>query len=424
MAGTNILFVDDEKNILGAVQRVFRKEDYGILLAENGECGLNLLRQNHVAVVVSDQKMPGMGGVEFLRKAREAAPDAVRIMLTGQADMKEVAGAINQGEIYRYVMKPWVDEELRLTVRAAVERFWLIAENRRLQEETMRQNAEFYELNQTLEAIVEEKTKKLRDGFFSFVALCADMIELHDRLSGGHCKRVAALAKGLAQSLGIKGIELEVIWAAALLHEIGLIGVPREVLDRQECELSESELALVRNNPVLSQEMVSRIDVLKQVGIVLKSHMENFDGTGYPERLKGKEINAGSRILAVCRDYDLLRHARRQSKIDALAAIERGRSKRFDPDIVDAFFKFAAEMKDMEECEGAVIGSKQSSIASINIQQITAGMKLAKPLATGRGRLLVAEGTLLTEALIEKVLNFNRIDPITDTVFVFSAARI
>lgn len=424
MTDTNILFVDDEKNILGAVQRIFRKEDYGILLAENGECGLDLLRQNSVTVIVSDQRMPGMGGVEFLRKARETAPDAVRIMLTGQADMKEIAGAINQGEIYRYLTKPWVDEELRITISAAVERYNLVAENKRLQAETMRHNAEFYELNQTLEAKVEEKTKKLRDGFFSFVALCGDMIELHDQFSGGHCKRVAVLAKGLAQRLGIRGAELEAIWAAALLHELGLIGVPREVLDKHEGELAEGERALIRNNPKLSEEIMSRIDTLKPAGLIVKSHMENFDGSGYPERLKGKEINIGSRILAVCREYDLLRHSKHSySKIDALVVIERGRLRRFDPYIVDAFLKFAAEMKDMEENTSSASPGCQPSLGKVNVQQLLPGMTLAKSLATGRGRLLVAQGTVMTEALIEKVLNFNRIDPITDPVQIFMASN-
>lgn len=422
MADTNILFVDDERNILGSLQRVFRKEGYGILLAESGECGLDLLRNNSVAVVVSDQRMPGMGGVEFLKKVREAAPDAVRMMLTGQADMVDIAGAINQGEVYRYITKPWDDEELKLIIRAAVERHNLVVENRQLQEATMRQNAELYDLNQTLEARVEEKTKRLSENFFAFAGLCADMIELHDHLSGGHCKRVALLARGLAERLGIKGAELDAIWAAGLLHEIGLVGVPREVLDKHEGELLESERALIRNNPVLSQEIVSRIDTLRQAGLIMRSHMENFDGSGYPDRLKGNEINFGSRILAVCREYDRLRHARRPySKVDALAAIERGRARRFDPDIADAFLKFASEMKDAEESQtSGHFNAKVPTIVKVDIQEISAGMTLAKPLATGRGRLLVAQGTVLTDALIEKVLNFHRIDPITEPVQVLS----
>src|SRR4030067_2165516 len=164
MTGTNILFVDDEKNILGSLSRVFRKEGDGIMLAKSGECGLDLLRHNSVAVVVSDQRMPGMGGVEFLKKAREASPDTVRMMLTGQADMDEITGAINEGGVYRYITKPWDDDELKHIIRAAVERYSLLAENRRLQEATMKPNAETYELNQTLEARVEEETRKLRGG--------------------------------------------------------------------------------------------------------------------------------------------------------------------------------------------------------------------------------------------------------------------
>lgn len=420
MADTNILFVDDERNILGSLQRVFRKEGYGILVAESGECGLDLLRHNNVAVVVSDQRMPGMGGVEFLKKVRESQPDTIRMMLTGQADMAEIAGAINQGEVYRYITKPWDDDELRVIVKAAVERYNLVAENRRLQAETMRQNAELYDLNQTLEAKVDEKTKRLRESFFAFVGLCADMIELHDQLSGGHCKRVAVLAKGFGQKLGMKGAELEALWAAALLHDIGLVGVPREVLDKHENELSESERALIRNNPVLSQEIVSRIDALRQAGLIVRSQMENHDGTGYPDKLRGEEINAGSRILAVCRDYDRLRHAKRFSKVDALVTIERGRGRRYAPDVTEAFLKFASGLKESDETQGVThaAGSKLPQVAKVDIQDISAGMTLARPLVTGKGRLLVAQGTVLTEALIEKVLNFHRIDPITDAVQV------
>lgn len=418
MGESNILFVDDERNILGSLQRVFRKEGYGILVAESGECGLDLLRHNNVAVVVSDQRMPGMGGVEFLKRVRESAPDTIRMMLTGQADMADIAGAINQGEVYRYITKPWDDDELRATVRAAVERYSLVMENRRLQAETMKQNAELFDLNQTLEAKVEDKTRRLRESFFAFVGLCADMIELHDQFSGGHCKRVAMLAKSFGQKLGIRGAELEALWAAALLHEIGLVGVPREVLEKHESELSESEMALVRNNPALSQEIVSRIDTLRQAGLIMRSHMENFDGTGYPDRLRGEEINAGSMILAICRDYDRLRHAKRYSKVDALAAVERGRGRRYDPDIAEAFLRFSSEHKDSDETQGITHagGSKLPQILKVDILDISAGMTLARPLVTGKGRLLVAQGTILTEALIEKVLNFHRIDPIIEAV--------
>ena len=423
MADKNILFVDDEKNILGSLSRVFRKEGYGILLAESGETGLDMLRHNRVAVVVSDQRMPGMGGVEFLKKAGEASPDTVRMMLTGQADMADIAGAINDGGVYRYITKPWDDEEIKLVIRAAAERYNLLAENRWLQQTTMKQNAELYELNQTLEARVEEKTRKVRESFFAFVGLCADMIELHDQLSGGHCKRVALLSRGLGQALEIKGDELEALWAAALLHEIGLIGVPREVLEKTEGELVVSERALLRNNPALSQEIVGKIDTLRQVGLIIRSHMENYDGSGYPDGLKGDEINYGSRILGICREYDRLRHDRKPcSKIEALAAIEHGMGRRFHPEVVTAFLKFISETKDAgdkKEARHDIICDNPDNV-KVDIHDMRPGMVLVKSLVSGSGRLLVAQGTVLTEALIEKVLNFHRLDPITGLVEILA----
>ena len=419
MADMNVLFVDDEKNILGSLSRVFRKEGYGVMLAESGERGLDLLRHNSIAVVVSDQRMPGMGGVEFLKKARDVSPDTVRMMLTGQADMADIAGAINEGGVYRYITKPWDDEEIRLIIKAAVERYSLLAENRRLQQTTMRQNAELYDLNQTLEARVEDRTRRLRESFFAFVALCADIVELHDQLSGGRCKRVAALSKGLAREMGIDGDELEAVWAAALLHEVGLIGVPREVIEKAEGELVDGERALIRSSPVLSQEIIGKIDTLRQVGLIVRSHMENFDGSGYPDGLRGDEINYGSRILGICREYDRLTHARKpHSKLEALATIERGMGRRFDPEIVTAFLKFVSETKDSGGAEkpGRDVIEDDPDNVKIGVNEMRPGMVLVKSLTSGSGRLLVAQGTVLTEALLEKVLNFHRLDPIIDSV--------
>jgi len=421
MADMNILFVDDEKNILGALARVFRNEGYAVMCAESGESGLDLLRHNTFAVVVSDQRMPGMGGVEFLKKAREASPDTVRMMLTGQADLSEIAGAINEGGVYRYITKPWDDDEMRRVIRAAVERYGLLAENRRLHETTMRQNAEFYELNQTLEARVDDRTRKLRESFFAFVALCADIVELHDQLSGGRCKRVAVLSRDLGLSLGLKGWELEAIWAAALLHEVGLIGVPRGVLEKADNELAESEKALLRNNPVLSQEIIGRIDTLRQVGLIVRSHMENFDGSGYPDGLRGDEINYGSRVLAVCREYDRKRHSGKpSSKIEALAAIERGAGRRFDPEVVTALLKLVSETKEDggRERAGRAPADGNPDSLKVAVNDMRPGMVLVAALTSGSGRLLVAQGTVLTEALIEKVMNFHRLDPIPGPVAI------
>ena len=127
-----ILFVDDEPNVLKALRRIFRQENYRILLAESGAKGLEIIQSETVQVVVSDYKMPGMTGAEFLKAVKELFPQTIRIMLTGYADVDAVMGAINEGAVYKFITKPWNDDDLRLTISLALEQFDLIKENFKL----------------------------------------------------------------------------------------------------------------------------------------------------------------------------------------------------------------------------------------------------------------------------------------------------
>jgi type II secretory ATPase GspE/PulE/Tfp pilus assembly ATPase PilB-like protein/FixJ family two-component response regulator len=126
------LFVDDEPNVLRALQRMFRQENYEILTAAHAKEALAILASRPVAMVVSDFKMPGMNGADFLRQVRASYPDTIRIMLTGQADTTAVMGAINDGAVYRFILKPWNDDDLRVTVALAFEQYDLMQRNRAL----------------------------------------------------------------------------------------------------------------------------------------------------------------------------------------------------------------------------------------------------------------------------------------------------
>ncbi len=158
-----ILCVDDEKNVLKALIRVFLDEDYEILTALSGEEGLSILEDEHpVQVVISDYRMPGMNGVDFLKKVCEKWPETVRIVLSGYADTASVVSAINEGQIYKFVPKPWNDDELKVTVSNALEKYFLQRENTRLTDELKKKNKELSELNANLEKLVEERTEELR----------------------------------------------------------------------------------------------------------------------------------------------------------------------------------------------------------------------------------------------------------------------
>ncbi len=419
MTTNTVLFVDDEKNILSSLARLFRKEGYNILTAESGSDGLTLAGRNELSLIVSDHRMPGMEGVEFLSRVKPLAPDAPRFMLTGYADINAVMAAINKGEVSRFITKPWNDEELKLLVRDGVERYGLVKENRRLNELAARHNAELTALNKGLEAKVEEKTRKIRENFFAFVRIFADVMELYDLHVGGHSKRVAAMARAFAASLGLGASDAELIETAALLHNIGLIGVPREIIDKDEGLLTADERALLRQNPVLSQDLLSPIDTLRQAGTIIRSHMERYDGNGWPDRLKKDEIHIGAAIISACKLYDGLKHGRRKALLtEIIDRINRERAAMFSGELTDEFVSFIKGYKEEVLPHKAGNGIHHAHFQCLPVSEVRPGMVLAKNLVTSKGNLLVPKGTTLTHALIEKILSFHRIDPVSEGAYV------
>ncbi len=158
-----ILCVDDEPNVLRALRRLFMDEDqYELLIAESGAAGLEILAQEEgVAVVMSDYRMPIMNGVEFLRQVHDSWPKTMRIVLSGYADTASVVEAINVGHIYKFIPKPWNDDELRINIANAVDTYFLNQENERLSAELTQRNEQLQQINANLEGLVRERTEAL-----------------------------------------------------------------------------------------------------------------------------------------------------------------------------------------------------------------------------------------------------------------------
>jgi response regulator RpfG family c-di-GMP phosphodiesterase len=156
-----ILCVDDEDNILHSLKRLLRKEGYRFLTALSGEEGLKILNENDVHLLISDHRMPGMSGTEFLAKVREKHPDVLRVILTGYTEVDSITESINKGNIYKFFLKPWSDQNLKLEIRQALEQYDLIQANKRLHEKVLEQNEEPKRINENLESLVQERTKDL-----------------------------------------------------------------------------------------------------------------------------------------------------------------------------------------------------------------------------------------------------------------------
>ncbi|MDO9067319.1 MAG: response regulator, partial [Deltaproteobacteria bacterium] len=235
---STLLFVDDEANILNSLKRLFRPLGYRILTAESGAAGLQVFEQNNIDLVISDMRMPEMNGAQFLERVRAKWPDVVRILLTGYADVTSTIAAINKGEIYRYIAKPWDDNDIVLTVRHALERKNLELEKQRLEALTLKQNEELKDLNANLEAKVRERTeevrqtmgflevahKQLKESYLTSLKVFSNLMELREGTMAGHSRRVAEYARRLAQRMGLSENEVQDVMFAGLLHDIGKIG--------------------------------------------------------------------------------------------------------------------------------------------------------------------------------------------------------
>ncbi|MCK5341243.1 MAG: response regulator, partial [Desulfobulbaceae bacterium] len=157
-----ILCVDDENNVLRALKRLFMDDDYEIFTAESGSEGIEVLeKEEGIQLIISDYRMPGMDGVEFLRQAHEGWPETIRIVLSGYADTAVVVAAINEGRIYEFIPKPWNDDDLRVTIKKALEVFFLRRKNENLSDKLMASNEELTELNNNLEEEVAKRTADL-----------------------------------------------------------------------------------------------------------------------------------------------------------------------------------------------------------------------------------------------------------------------
>jgi len=416
----SLLLVDDEENILNSLKRTLRKEQYRIITAQSGMEGLSVIDREKISLVLSDHRMPGMEGVEFLNEVRQKSPDTIRMMLTGYADMQSVMNAINHGEVYRFITKPWDDEEIRFIVRDALRHYDLIDENRELQALTHRQNIELKDLNNNLEDKVAERTKEvevlykdLEQNFIDFVRVFMSLLELKSQFMGSHCKRVAALSRRLADKAGLPSDEKLDIEVASLLEDIGALGFPEKMLRKRESELDPTEKALLQQHPVLGQTTLQHIKKLLSVSLLIRHHHERYDGSGYPDNLKGERIPAGSRIIAIADFFDKLINpsdgGERYSVDRAYFVLEKEAGRRFDPLLVGKFNETLHEFSH-EEIE--------ADICEIDIDELKEGMLLASDVRTKRGLLLMASGEVIKQVHLDKINKFHKIDPVIARISV------
>jgi putative nucleotidyltransferase with HDIG domain len=338
-----VLCVDDEPNILSSLRRMLSLEGFEVFTADSGAQALELLAKDTVNVIISDMQMPGMHGVELLEKVRQQWPHTMRLMLTGASDMSGAIEAINQGAIYRYIAKPWNDEELLSTIRAAIAFGTLANEHDRLEALTIAQKASLNEMVDTLESRVQERTEDLRAAYIASIKAFSNILELRRPDLLPHSRRVATLAMKMAKVAGLSEDECQSIYIAGLLHDIGKIGLSDRILNTKFIELPLADAKVYRTHTTMGEKTLNTLEDMQGVAAIIRSHHEYFNGTGFPDGLTGKDIPIGARIVAIVEAYEELQsgdYAKVESTpADAVRVILSNKGKLFCPDMTEAFVK-------------------------------------------------------------------------------------
>jgi response regulator RpfG family c-di-GMP phosphodiesterase len=374
--------VDDEPNILDALRRQLRRE-FAVETAVGAAKGLFALGQAEpFEVIVSDFMMPGINGAEFLAAARKAAPTTTRMLLTGHADLADAARTINEGQVFRMLLKPVDQETMVAALGDCVTQHRLLVSEREL-------------LEQTLHGSVKALT---------------DVLSLASPTAFGRAARMRRVASALLDQL-----EIQDRWALELavqMSQLGVVTLPPIVAEKVDvgAALSPAEQAMVDRVPDVAEQLISPIPRLAPVAEAIHYSRKGFDGSGPPDDgAKGGRIPFGGRLLRLVRDYDTL--------------LTQGAS----PDVALATLRSADEVYDPEllEALGTSTAALAGSVQGVMLAELRSGMVLAAPVTSRSNVLLVNPGQEVTVGLITRLRNFAALeDGVAEPLMVLDPAGL
>lgn len=390
-----ILVVDDDEIILIALGETLKHEGYETTTTQSPREALEHLRKKSFAVVISDQRMAEMTGLEFLQEAARIQPTTSRILITGVLTLKTIIDAINTGEIFRFISKPWLREELLATIRNAIQRHELLETNRKLQEDTQKLNTQLAEAN-----------ARLKDNIRTLTAQKDELLATHDRMKvnfehsldliqrivsvylprlGDETLEVVALCERMLDVANLEKDERDSLLVAARIYNIGLIGMPRDLLEKARLDpgrLTEAEQSLIQSGATSGQMLADYVDPTGLTGRIIRACRERWDGEGYPDGLAGEEISPAARLLAVAVWYveSTLPHEDRLEEILHLDGTA------FSIEAVQTFMKAVRTVQPQQR-------RKEQTALS----EIQPGMVLAEAVYSPSGMLILPAGQRITE---------------------------
>jgi response regulator RpfG family c-di-GMP phosphodiesterase len=386
-----VLVEDEPMELLQLAQTLQQHAEYEIHQAGTAAQAMEVCLRVSPDLIISDYSMPGENGFEFCQKIKKHPVHrrAFFILLTGMQEVDKIVEGLNIGAD-DYLTKPYHQEELRSRVNA----FMRI---KKLQDTIDDDNVQLEKLNTDLE-----------ESFRGVVALLCDLMELRVPNASLRSQRAKEAMVWICHKLSLPEQQVDTLTYAALLHEIGKISMPDTLISRSEAELTEEERGEVANYPIRGQLLMRDIPVLKPVAVLLRHQRENYDGTGYPDRLHRDEIPVGSRILRVISDIETaLQRQASLERIEEDLLVKKGIY--YDPQILLLALDFLhAQGRDLSA----------ENILQASVLELVPGMRLSRDLYTSSGKKLLAKDTALTEKIIGNIQAHHQKDPILVGVYV------
>ncbi len=417
-----ILLLDDEESILKALSRLLKSEGFELFTSTSGVEALEIIKNNEITIIISDQRMPQMTGVEFLQKSIDISPKSIRVLLTGYADAQATADAINKGEVRYFLNKPWDDNVLLSRIKESIELYDSLKEKNRLQKVIAKQNIKLREFNTSLKEKVDKQTKEitkqnkeLNRSFMETIKAFSSFIDLRHKEVGSHSQRVSLLVKKLLECYDLDQKEYQDIIVGSYLHDIGKITLSDIILKKKFDTLTILEKKQLFKHPIIGQSCVYNISGFGEIGIIIRNHHENHDGTGYPDCLVSDQIPFGSKIIRICNEFDhyafLNGYPDLQTLQNATAKLVQYSGSLFDPEIIKRFID-ADVAKTLFHDEG-------SDIQHLSPNELREGMVIADDINTQNGMFLLPKGAKLSVDMINRIRKIHKVDNVNGEIQIY-----
>ncbi|KRB27770.1 two-component system response regulator [Acidovorax sp. Root70] len=431
---SRILLVDDEVNVVSALRRLLRSENYQIDVASDGIQALELMEGQEYDLIISDARMPVMDGPTFLARVQERWPSCMRILLTGYADLTMTVKAINEGHIYRYISKPWNDDELRIMVRQALQYRHLERERLRLLELTREQNDQLKELNATLEQRVLDRTAELKQtadwldlayadlkkSYVTATQVFSSLMNFRISKDRQTNSQVVAVVSAYCRHHKLSERVSNDLAMAAALYNVGKLTWDEHLLNQPADLLRDRDKVKYAKYPELGASLLMTLEPLQEAARIIKHHQERWDGAGIPDGLSKEEIPFGSRLLRLAVDFVEFQKggilSRKLGRDEALSVLEKYADRLYDPELSKTFVALCREITPDALAE-------DPRMSSLDTRRLEPGMVIARNLLSDRGLLLLNEGKELTRELIERVRTFESSEGSSYSVVVYRQAH-